>query len=419
MNILYLCADLGVPVLGRTGASVHVRSMVAALRSAGHVVVLAAPLLSKSPWELPAELGAPVWHLPTPADVLLPTLAVKAFNETIGVNNGVPGELRRILYNVDLLKPLKHRLESSPPDIIYERASLYGIAGASLARALNRPLIVEVNAPLALEQACYRNSAFEEWATQAERWTLTHADAVVVVSSVLHDYVISQGVAAERVHVLPNGVDAERFHPGTPDPTVRAQWNLNAGPVLGFVGGLRPWHGVDALPALVERLVRPYPDVRLVIVGSGPLRGLLEERFRERGLTSHVVFTGTVPHEQVGALVRQFDVALAPYPAHGHIFYFSPLKIFEYMASGVAVVASDLGQIAEVVRHGETGLLYRAGDLDALTAACERLIGDARLRRRLGRAAAEEVRARFTWDRNAARVTALAAALVAAKAGVA
>ena len=127
-----------------------------------------------------------------------------------------------------------------------------------------------------------------------------------------------------------------------------------------------------------------------------------------------VRLTGSVPHEEVAGLIRQFDVALAPYPSLQHPFYFSPLKLFEYMACGVPVVAADVGQIGEVVRDGETGLLYPADDLDALTAACDRLLAAPSLRRRLGEAAAQEIHARYTWDQNAVRVTELARGLIAA-----
>ncbi|HYQ82917.1 MAG TPA: glycosyltransferase family 4 protein, partial [Rubrobacter sp.] len=108
-----------------------------------------------------------------------------------------------------------------------------------------------------------------------------------------------------------------------------------------------------------------------------------------------------------------FDVALAPYPRPAHDFYFSPLKLFEYLACGAPVVAASLGQIAEVIRHGETGLLYPPGELDALVASCARLLEDPDLRRRMGRAAAKEIRDRYTWDHNAARVIDLARSLIA------
>ena len=418
MKILYLCADLGIPILGYKGASVHVRGLVAALARAGHSVVLAAPVLNKSPWQGPARLEVPLVHLPPSAEAVSAVQALKAFNETLGTTNSLPGELRRILYNHELETQLKRQFESHPPDFIYERASLYAIAGVSLARTLDVPLLVELNAPLAVEQSTYRATGLGELAAQAERWMLVRADAVLVVSAPLRNHVVSLGAEPSRVHVFPNGVDAALFQPGPPDLRVRARWALGEGPVLGFVGGLRPWHGVELLPQLLERLVQRSQNLRLVIVGDGPLRGQLERDLQARGLTRSVVFTGSLPHEEVAELLRQFDVALAPYPRPKHPFYFSPLKLFEYMACGIPVVAAELEQIAAVVRDGETGLLYSPGELDALTAACGRLLADPALRHRLGQAAAKGIHGRYTWDHNAARVIEIARSLLAAREGV-
>jgi glycosyltransferase involved in cell wall biosynthesis len=181
------------------------------------------------------------------------------------------------------------------------------------------------------------------------------------------------------------------------------------------VGGLRPWHGVEVLPELAEQLVRRHRKLRLVVVGEGQLRPFLEQGFAQRKLLERVVFTGTLAHEEVAAVIRQFDVAVAPYPQLDHFFYFSPLKIFEYMACGVAVVAANVGQVPEVLRDGKTGLLYPPGDMDALRKACDRLLGDPRLRQTLGRAAAKRVHTHYTWDRNASSAIELARSLMAAK----
>ena len=415
MKILYICSDLGIPVLGRKGASVHVRELVGAFGRAGHSVVLAAPLLNKSPWEEPAELGAQLLHAPPAPDVVSAFYGLRAFNETLGIEDSLPGELRRILYNEDLRLRLGRRFENHRPDFVYERASLYATVGVSLARELERPLVVELNSPLALEQTTYRDTGLGALASKAERWILTRADAVLVVSASLRDYAVALGANQDRVHVVPNGVNVDVFGPDKHDPEVTTRWDLGDGPVLGFVGGLRPWHGVEVLPALLGRLAGRYPDLRLVIVGDGQLRGELERDLEERGLAHGAVFTGSLPHEEVAALIHRFDVALAPYPRPAHDFYFSPLKLFEYMACGAPVVAASLGQIAEVVRHGETGLLYPPGELDALVASCERLLEDPDLRRRMGRAAAKEIHTHYTWDHNAARVIELARSLIAAR----
>jgi glycosyltransferase involved in cell wall biosynthesis len=413
MKILYLCPDIGIPVLGHTGGSAHVRGLVTAFDRAGQEVVLVAPRLDRSPWEKPAKIDGPVIHLQPSTDNEGFILYLKEFVQMLGIDNSrLSTELRRILYNKELFSQLKRRCKSERPDFIYERASLYSIAGVLLAREFNVPLILELNATLASEQASYRATSFGDLAAQAERWVLSQADAVVTVSSILRDHVVSLGVDPRRIHVMPNGVDPALFKPRQLDSKDRARWGLGEGRILGFVGGIRPWHGVKVLPLLLERLVGRYRDLTLCIVGDGPLRGDLERELKDRNLVDNYVFTSSLPQEEVTRLIPHFDVALAPYPKLDHTFYFSPLKIFEYMACGVAVVAAGVGQIEEVIRHGETGLLYPPDDIDALVSACDRLLTNPALRQRLGQSASNEVRERYTWDHNAARVIELARSLI-------
>ena len=414
MKILYLCSDAGIPVLGRKGASVHVRQLIAAFARAGHKVALATPSLTKSPWDEPAEVAAEIIHCRLGAAAQDAVEAVKEYGGGLGVPTPLAGELRRILASQELAANLLRRFKGEPPDFIYERASLFGTAGVTLARAWKVPLLVELNAPLVEEQSLYRGGGLGALALAAEKHTLTQADAVFTVSAPLREHVLGLGAAADRVRVLPNGVDPELFRPAPRDEALRARLGLDGGPVLGFLGGLRPWHGVEVLPELLARLTRKYPGAQLLFAGDGQLRGELERRLGELGLSQRAVFTGALPHEEVPAVVRLFDVALAPYPALDHAFYFSPLKVFEYMACGCAVAASDCGQISEVIRDGENSLLVPPGDLDALTCACERLLGDAGLRAQLGQAAAELIRREYTWDENAARVLKTAAELVQA-----
>lgn len=409
MKILYLCADLGIPVLGGKGAAVHVRAMVSAFHRAGHEVTLAAPILNKSPWERPASLDGRLSHFPASDEIKEVALSLKTYDTLLGAHApSLAGEVRRILYNQSLEKRLVRTFDSHPPDLIYERMSLYATAGVAVARTLGRPLFVELNAPLALEQETYRGSGIKDLAAQAERWTLTQANAVVVVSNALRDYVTGLGVPRERVHVMPNGVDPDLFRLRGPDSAVSPAAGREL-PVVGFVGGLRPWHGVDSLPELMSRLKEARCEASLVVVGDGPLRKELQERLNDRGLDSKARLMGVVSHQEVPGLIQTFDVAVAPYPALEHSFYFSPLKLFEYLACGVPVVAPRLGQIDEIIQHGQTGLLYPAGDVPAMARACQTLLEDGGLRRRMGEQGARLVRERYTWDHNARRVLALAA----------
>jgi glycosyltransferase involved in cell wall biosynthesis len=411
MKILYLCADLGVPVLGRKGASVHVREFSAALARAGHDVVVAASQLTRSAWEEPAQMDVPVLYVEPSVRTTSLFTQLKARAERFGVASAPASGVRRILYDDELRDELRRRVAHDPPELLFERASLHGTAGAALADELGIPFLVEVNAPLGLEQDTYRGDALATLAAAAERQTLRRADAVFAVSESLRAYAASLGVEDARLHVLPNAIDPQRFYPAEADPKTGTRLGLDSGPVLGFVGGLRAWHGVGALPELVARLGTTHPNVRLVVAGDGPGRAELQRRFHDAEVADRVVFTGSLAHDEVPAVLRRLDVALVPYEPLEHAFYFSPLKLFEAMACGVPVVAARIGQIGDVVRDGETGLLYEPGDDAALLAACERLLADADLRRRIGLAAADAVRREHTWDRNADRVLQVAARL--------
>ena len=408
MNILYICQDSGIPVLGNKGASVHVREMIAALRRAGHQVALVAPTATRSPWDEPSPVDARFLHFPASNDFISSIHAADDYCNELGTEIDYAKDVRRILYDRYLRGKLLRTFSKSPPDLIYVRASLHSVAPVTLAREFNRPLLVELNAPLVAENIAYRSGGNEQLASAAERRLLSAADAVLVVSDYLVDHAIGCGSHPDRVHVLPNGVDPELFNPAPADPEVRAQLGIGDGPVLGFVGGLRQWHGVEILPDLLQRLVGKYPQAQLVIVGSGPLERTLRQRIEELGLSRNALFTGMIDHQRVAAAIRQFDIALAPYPELDHKFYFSPLKLFEYMACGRAVVAADVGQICEIVVHGESGLLYPPGDLERLVEHCDLLLSEQSSREAIGEAAAGQILSKYTWDGNASRVLEIA-----------
>ncbi|HEX6827566.1 MAG TPA: glycosyltransferase family 4 protein [Burkholderiales bacterium] len=417
MKILYLCPDIGIPVLGSKGGAVHVREMVAAFSRAGGRVVVAAPRGRKSPWEAMASLSGEFLQVPFSPATESSYRALASFIERIGEADSFARDVRRMLYDADLDAALVRSFAKVAPDFIYARSALFSTAPLTVARQVGCPLLVEVNAPIAAEQEAYRGGTLGGLGARAEAALLRGADAVLTVSAALKEHILGFGVDPDRVHVVPNGIDPAVFAPGAADPALRARWKIPEGPVLGFVGGLRPWHGVEVLPQLLDRLTPRHPAAALVIVGDGPLRAGLEQALDQLGLRARAVFTGAVHHEEIPGLMRLFDVALAPYPPLEHVFYFSPLKLFEYMACGVPVVASRSGQIGEVIESGATGLLYPPGDFDALAAACDRLLANADERRAMGERAARLIHGKFTWDHNARRAMALARAVASNKAG--
>jgi glycosyltransferase involved in cell wall biosynthesis len=192
---------------------------------------------------------------------------------------------------------------------------------------------------------------------------------------------------------------------------VRRRLEVNGTPIVAFVGTLRPWHDPTILVRALGLLYARGDSPRLLIVGDGPERVAVEDLAREQRLSSMLTFTGAVAHDEVPAYLAAADVAVATYhPDTGR--YFSPLKLFEYLAVGLPVVAADIGEIPHCVRGGETGLLYPPGDAEALADALATLIADRERALALGRNGREHVLRHHTWSSNARAVAALATELV-------
>jgi glycosyltransferase involved in cell wall biosynthesis len=389
VRILYLCGDLGIPLDGTKGAAAHVRGMVRAFQALGHEVVVVSP--GVAPDSSLGTMAVPV-RVPEIADAI-----------SDAVERRLARALGHLWMNAAVEEALRRVVPAHRPDLIYERLSPFGAAGALLARRWRVPLVLEANAPLAWEGARYRHQALREPAAALEQAALAGASRIVAVSRELADLFIADGVPAAKITVIPNGVEGELFTPSGevwPDAPSDAL-------VLGFAGSLKPWHGVTLMAEAFRRLA---DDARLhlLVLGEGPESRAVAALADEH--PGRVTRVGAVEHAAVPRYLRAMDIALAPYPELER-FYYSPLKVLEYMATGRAVVASRIGQVTELVRHERTGLLTPPGDVDALVGAVRRLAGDAGLRRRLGLAAAAEAHRRHDWTHRAAEIVGLAEAV--------
>ena len=362
-------------IQSRDGQSVHLEELISAFRAEGHDVMVVGPsFYEQSDFGGESRMVALVRRF-------LPDAAK---------------ELAELAYNVPMYRRLRAAAADFKPDIIYERYNLYYLAGAWLARQTGLPFYVEVNSPLAEERIKFGRLRLARLAHRSERTVWRAATRVLAVTEVLKGIVVASGISPGRVGVVPNGIVLDRFPPRPP--------HASDGPLtIGFVGFVRDWHGMDALIDAMAR--HSGRKLRLVVVGDGPVRAALEAQAARLGLADSVQFTGVVPNDQVPEWVATFDVALQPKVTS----YASPLKNFDYMASGAAIVAPDQPNMREILEHDRTALLFDPDRPAALWDAVERLVNDPALIARLGAAARAELEAKdYTWRGNARRIVAMA-----------
>jgi glycosyltransferase involved in cell wall biosynthesis len=369
------------------GQAVHIRALQRAFRETGHDVREvglvdqgAAPEGGRSRWS---------WVTKLPRFML--ELAEYAYS---GVAR------RRILAEAGRYQP----------DFIYERYAFGNLGGVGAARRLGLPIVLEVNSPLVDELEKTRGLAMPGVAHRVERAIFSSATVICVVTAVLGDLLVELGADPEKILVTPNGV-----HPGAFDyeglggrrlVRRRARRDLGLSPeppaderVLGFVGYFRDWYRLDLV---VELLARPgFEDLVFCVIGEGPAEAGLRESAAKLGVTDRVVFSGPRPHDRIPELLPAFDVALMPAINP----YASALKLHEYMAAGLAIVAPDQPNLEEVVVDGESALLVQPGQLEPLEAAVRRLVEQPELVTQLGTNAAAAIESRgLTWQANARRV---------------
>lgn len=364
------------------GQFVHMTELTRALRKAGHEVLIVGPHLSEG-----STLGESSGFIKR-LKRLLP---------------GALYEVLEFLYSFAALWRLARAAATFRPDAIYERYNLHLHAGRFVARALGVKLLLEVNAPLTEERAAYGNLRLQRFAAWSDRRIWRGADYVLPVTDALASYVRAAGVPDERIVVIPNGVDLEMYPGASQREAAKARLGLQDRIVLGFVGFVRDWHG---LPQIIDFVAarRDLP-IQLLIVGDGLDRARLEARIASLGIGDRARITGFVPRDQVPGYIAAFDIALQP----AVTAWASPLKLFEYLAAGCAVIAPDAPNIREVLTHERDALLFDPTDAEQLVEMLRRLYDEPQLRARLGEQARRLVIERpYTWAHNAAVVADLA-----------
>lgn len=320
-------------------------------------------------------------------------------------------ELPALALNETFVKDALRLLANRPVAFVYQRHCLHGLMGAWLSGTLEVPLVLEYNGSEAWIQRYWgRRLRYEQLGNRIELLSLQAAGLVVVVSQALREELVTRGVAADKILVNPNGVDPQRYSPTEDGSAVRARYDLDGRTVIGFIGTFGPWHGAEVLAEAFGRLLQEQPSyrklVRLVMIGDGIRMPQVRAAMTRHGAGECTALTGMVPQEDGPAHLAACDILVAPTVPNpdGTPFFGSPTKVFEYMAMGKGIVASDLDQVGEVLSHGRTAWLTRPGDPVSLAEGIRALIDDPDLRRRLGEAARQEVLDKYTWKAHTQRI---------------
>lgn len=391
MRILYLAA--GIPVPGSLGGSTHAYEVARGLARLGHEVHLVAA--SHEGWSGFAPF------------LRLTSTSLDGFH----------------LYHQDLPKaltllaaaPILRLARSLQPDIIMER--YYNFAGVGLiaAHQLGIPALLEVNALIVDPPTVHKRRIDDALGGPMRRWAEWQCRTAAVIITPLHTTVPTT-IPRTNIVELPWGADVERFTAAATRRLHRDR-SLSTPPRIVFIGSFRPWHGASDLVRAALLLLQQGYNLQLTLIGDGPERSATEALAAP--FADHFTFIGAVPYERIPDLLAEADIGVAPFVTAPHPalraagFFWSPLKIYEYMAAALPVVTAAIPPLDTIVRHGQEGLLYPEGDLPALAATLKRLIDTPSSVRTMGLAARKRLVEHYSWQRHCQELERIMVRLIA------
>jgi PEP-CTERM/exosortase A-associated glycosyltransferase len=321
-----------------------------------------------------------------------------------------------------LARRLDEVVDEVKPDILHAHSPcLNGVAALRVGRRRGLPVLYELRALWedgSVSHGHSRAGGPRYRLTRAlETYVLRRVDAVATICEGLRGEILRRGIGSARVTVVPNAVDVDAFTPGgARDAALAHRLGLGDGRVLGFMGSFYAYEGLDVLVRALPAILRQAPDVRLLLVGGGFEEARLRAQAARSGYGDRIVFTGRIAHEDIGRYYDLTDVCVYPRLASRLTDLVTPLKPLEAMAQGRLVVGSDVGGHRELIQHGETGLMFRAGDPDSLARTVLGALADGERAATIRGSARAWVKRERTWAASVARYANAYAALVAGSA---
>ena len=361
------------------------------------------------------------------APIMLTTDVIPTVTPGLEVHTVAPGEafweypeLPSLVLNQQFARAAAQVLDQRP-SFVYQRYSLNNFAGARLAVERRVPFALEYNgSEIWMSRHWGTPLEHEALSAQIEMANLDIADLIVVVSQPMADELIARGVPAAKILVNPNGVEPDLYSPSVDGSAVLDRYQLRGKTVIGFIGTFGPWHGAEVLAQAFGRLITNHPQyrssVRLLMIGDGVKMGEVTAAITAAGVQDLVVLTGIVPQADGPQYLAACDILASPHVPNpdGSPFFGSPTKLFEYMAMGQGIVASDLDQVGEILEHGRAARMVQPGSVDDLVTGLRELIEHPDERARLGAEARRLAVERHTWREHTWRIVDALQARVAA-----
>ena len=306
------------------------------------------------------------------------------------------------------MKVLEDRIlqvaEQERPDILHAHSPvLNGFPALKAGRRLKIPVVYEIRAfweDAAVDHGTYTEGSWKYKLTKyLETRVCQQADHVGVLCEGLKNDLIERGIPSEKITPVFNGVNPDDFKSVPPDAEFQEKWGLKGKTIIGFIGSFYRYEGLDLLVKAFARIAAKRDDAVLLLVGGGEMDKELKELGADLGLSDRLVMPGRIPHERVPGVYAMIDILAYPRYPMRLTELVTPLKPLEAMAMGKALVASDVGGHKELIRNNETGILFKAGDLEEFTVSLDRLLEETDLRCHLEEQGRAWVRENKTWDK--------------------
>jgi len=386
LNVAYLRTDFWLLGKSSNGAMAHTIGVLASLKKqCAKIMVYSICKIDYIDDTIPQIINAPKGWL-------------------VGLN-----ELQEMEYSHRMASILYEQLKDNPPSFIYQRYGRNNYTGVWVAKLLNIPCVMEYNgSEIWMAQNWGKPLRYTEITEKIELAVFNAADLIVGNAKALKEELVNRGVNSNKIFTVPNGVDISRFDIKAKDYSViRKQYNISTNNiVVSFVGSFGPWHGATVLASAIKNIIKHNNNIRFMFVGTGPQLEQVKDIVKSDDVEQYTIFTGNVPMNVAPLYLADSDILVSPQIPNpdGTPFFGSPTKLFEYMASGKAIVASNLDQIGEILSNDYSALLTTPGNVGDIEKAILKLANDYNLRSYLGKNAKNEVIEKYTWDTHVLKI---------------